>query len=241
MAKFCTNCGNQLDENASMCLKCGYTIGGISNPSSNNSSNSGKVKKEGLPTWAIVLIVVGCVMLIPLVMIVAIVVFTIRTTSNIVGDHIDNVDESEVIIGTVNDTLENDDLKITLNDALMYSSIGNGYYVDTPVDGKEYLVFFLEIENLDDENVYISSYDFDGYVDGYSVSSESFFDDIDGVEQLSSDLAPGMKVNGYVAFEIDTTWQNFEIHFEKFDLDFEDADDKFVFKVKNNEEERGGV
>lgn len=247
MAKFCTNCGNQLEENAAMCLNCGYMVGGVSNPASNNSNNlnnSGNVKKKGLPTWAIVLIVVGCVLLVPLIIFIAFIVFTFRTTSNIIDDvkdHIDNIDESEVITGTIDDTLENDDIRITLNDALMYSYVGDEYYIDTPAEGKEYLIFFFEVENLDDENVYISSYDFDGYVDDYYVSSKSLINDIDGVKQLSSNLAPGMKVNGYVAFEIDTTWKNFEIHYEEFDFDYDDDDDNFIFKVKNSDEESTGV
>ena len=53
MAKFCTNCGNELTDNASICIKCGKEING-------NKSNGGKRKnKKGLPTWAIILIVVG--------------------------------------------------------------------------------------------------------------------------------------------------------------------------------------
>ena len=51
MAKFCANCGNELPENAAMCVKCGTMVNG----SGNNKGN----KKKGLPTWAIVLIVVG--------------------------------------------------------------------------------------------------------------------------------------------------------------------------------------
>ena len=189
MAKFCTNCGKELEENASMCLNCGYMIGGVSNPTSNNNSN---VKKKGLPTWAIVLIVVGCVLLVPIIIITAIVVFTFKTSSNIISDvknHINNIGESEVIIGTIDDTLENDDIRITLNDALMYSSVGDGYFVDTPAEGKEYLVFFFDVENLSDQTLYLSNYSFDGYVDGYSIDSMTLFNDIDGYSSISSNLA----------------------------------------------------
>lgn len=239
MAKFCTNCGNQLEENASMCLNCGYMVGGVSNPASNNSNNlnnSGNVKKKGLPTWAIVLIVVGCVVLVPLIIIVAILVFTFKTTSNIIDDvkdHVNNVTESREIIGTIDDTLENDDFRITLNDALMYSSINTGSFTNTPAEGKEYLVFFFDVENLGDKSLYLSSYSFDGYVDGYSVNPKTLFGDIDGYSDMSSNIAPGKKVKGYVAFEIDTTWKNFEISYDEFDLDLEDTDDTFIFKVIN--------
>lgn len=238
MAKFCTNCGNQLEENASMCLNCGYMIGGVSNPTSNNSNNNSNVKKKGLPTWAIVLIVVGCVMLVPLIIFIAFLVFTFRTTSNIIDDvkdHVDNVMESREIIGTIDDTLENDDFRITLNDALMYSSISDGTFTNTPSEGKEYLVFFFDVENLSDKSIYLSNYSFDGYVDGYSVNSKTLFGDIDGYSDMSTNIAPGKKVKGYVAYEIDTTWKNFEISYREFDLDLEDTDDTFIFKVINSD------
>ncbi|MBQ1230491.1 MAG: hypothetical protein IIX80_05585, partial [Clostridia bacterium] len=61
--------------------------------------------------------------------------------------------------------LENDDFRITFNDALMYSSISNGTFTNTPSVGKEYLVFFFEAENLSDKSIYLSNYSFDGYVD----------------------------------------------------------------------------
>ena len=64
MAKFCINCGNELPENAAMCVKCGTMVNG----SGNNKGN----KKKGLPTWAIVLIVVGCVIILPILVLVVI-------------------------------------------------------------------------------------------------------------------------------------------------------------------------
>ena len=81
---------------------------------------------------------------------------------------------------------------------------------------------------MSDESEYISSYDFSGYVDGYTNSVKYMFNDIDGVEELGTDLAPGMKTNGYVAFEVDQNWQEFEIHFDDW---FED--EELVFAVVN--------
>ena len=62
MAKFCINCGNELPENAAMCVNCGTMVNG----SGNNKGN----KKKGLPVWAIVLIVVGCVIILPILVLV---------------------------------------------------------------------------------------------------------------------------------------------------------------------------
>ena len=56
----------------------------------------------------------------------------------------------------------------------------------------------------------------------------SLFNTIDEVEELGADLAPGMKANGYIAFEIDTTWKEFEVHF--------DDNEKVIFKVVNEED-----
>ena len=229
MAKFCTNCGKELVENAAMCLNCGKLV----NENNTNNNGNGKKKKKGLPTWAIVLIVVGCVILIPIIIIIVlgIIGYNVIKDSGVNID--DYLNESLTQRGTIGDTLKTDNLRIILTDALMYSSIEGEYFTDTPAGGKEFLVFFFDIENISDESEYISSYSFSGFVDGYSVSSKHLFNTIEGVEELGADLAPGMKANGYIAFEIDTTWKEFEVHFD--DYDFDD-NEKVIFKVVNEED-----
>ncbi len=203
MAKFCTNCGKELEENAAMCLNCGKLV------ESGNNKKDGK-KKKGLPTWAIVLIVVGAVVLIPIILFV---VFSFLIYRNISDATMDYIEENEVIVGTIGDTLRTDDFKITLTDALMYSSIEGQYYTDTPMDGREYLVFFFDVENISDESEYISTYNFYGYVDERKAHVEYLTNDINGAVELNVNLDVGEKVSGYVAFEVDTSWQNFEIRY----------------------------
>jgi len=223
MAKFCAHCGKELDANAAMCLNCGVLV------ENTNVTTAKNEKKKGLPTWAIVLIVVGCFTLLPLILIVLIAVMAfIVIDDNDINNIEDYLEESIVQKGTISDTLRTDDYKITLVDALMYDQIGSNEYIEVPKEGKEYLVFFFNVENISGESQYISSYDFSGYVDGYTISSEFLYNDIDGVGELGADLAIGMKTKGYIAYEVDTTWQKFEIHFS----DWFD-DEELVFTVVN--------
>ena len=139
MAKFCTNCGKELVENAAMCLNCGKLV----NENNTNNNGNGKKKKKGLPTWAIVLIVVGCVILIPIIIIIVlgIIGYNVIKDSGVNID--DYLNESLTQRGTIGDTLKTDNLRIILTDALMYSSIEGEYFTDTPAEGKEFLVFFF--------------------------------------------------------------------------------------------------
>lgn len=45
MAKFCTNCGNEIDENADYCLNCGKQINNISSQTVNNYKSNDLIKK----------------------------------------------------------------------------------------------------------------------------------------------------------------------------------------------------
>ena len=74
--------------------------------------------------------------------------------------------------GTIGDTLSSNDVKITLTDALIYSRIEGEAFTDTPAEGKEYLVFFFNVENIDDENNFVSIHNFTGYVDDTLVASK---------------------------------------------------------------------
>ena len=228
MAKFCTNCGKELDDNAAMCLNCGVIV---DNKSSNPTNSSNKEKKKGLPTWAIVLIVVGCLVLIPLIIfiVVGIVAYNLISDSDVDLDIDDYFEETATQRGTIGDTLKSDTFRIILTDALIYDHVGSeDGYMGMPAEGKEYLVFFFNIENISRESRYISDYDFDGYVDGYTVSTKYLFNEINGTKRLGADLSPNMKTIGYVAFEVNKTWQEFELHYSDW-LDNEEL----VFTVVN--------
>ena len=227
MAKFCTNCGKQLDENAALCLNCGVLVG-------NTNNNQNKEKKKGLPTWAIILIIVGSILLLPIIVIVVFFIFAFNTVNKIIENPDIDIwtDEEEVIAeGTIGDTLISDDFKITLTDALMYDSIGTEEEtIDIPDEGKEYLVFFFDVENISEESQYISDFDFTGYVDGYELEVEYLYNDIDGIGDLDATLKPYKKAKGYVAFEVDETWESFEIRYSDW---FDDTE--LVFRVINEE------
>ena len=228
MAKFCTNCGNELEENSVMCGKCGKMV----NENVNKNTSNGNGKKKGLPAWAIVLIVVGCVILIPIIICIILAIVGINYIKDNDINIKDYIEEVVTSNGTIGDTLTSDDLKITLTDALMYSSIEGDSFTDTPSEGKEYLVFFFNVENTGDESEYISSYNFSGYVDNTFVNNVILFNNVDGNESLSADLAPGKKARGYVAYEVDTNWKEFEIHYKDNSFDLEDS---MIFKVVNED------
>ncbi|MGN1312174.1 MAG: DUF4352 domain-containing protein [Bacilli bacterium] len=233
MAKFCTNCGNELtDDNASICIKCGKEI-------NENKSNGGKKKnKKGLPTWAIILIVVGCTLLIPIIIFIIFAIFSYNYIKDNDIQIKDYIEEITTVKGTIGDTLINDDVRITLTDALIYSEINGDEFTDKPSYGKEFLIFFFNIENMDDESKYISTYNFSGYVDDVAVQTKDLFNDVEDTPVLGVDLASGKKARGYVAFEINEDWKKFEIRYKENSFD----EDSIIFTVVNeNNNQNEGV
>ena len=228
MAKFCTNCGKKLEENAALCLNCGVLVG-------NTNNNQNKEKKKGLPTWAIILIIVGSMLLLPVIIVIIFFIFAFNTVNNIIENpNIDMWTDGETIIeeGTIGDTLVSDDFKITLTEALMYNRVGTEEdTMDIPGEGKEYLVFFFDVENISDESQYISDYDFTGYVDEYEIEVEYLYNDINGIGDLDATLKPNKKIKGYVAFEVEETWKSFEISYSDW---FDDKE--LIFKVINKDD-----
>ena len=214
MAKFCTNCGKELPENAAICVNCGNMIG-----------NNKKEKKKGLPTWAIVLIVIGCVVLIPIIIFA---IFAAVGYKYIKDNDInikDYIEKSMISYGTIGDTLTDYDTRITLTNALIYSNIG-GVNADTE---KEYLVFFFEVENVSDDSLYISNHNFNGFFDQKEVASIISSVEIEGYKPLGEVLSEGDITKGYVAYEIDSDWNNFSIHFRRNSFDY----DSIIFDVYN--------
>ena len=243
MAKFCPNCGNEMLDEAVMCVKCGTMVNDNNKKTSENKiiNDGGKTgddnkKKKGLPAWAIVLIVFGSIGLLVMLVIVAFTIVGVnilkKTDHNEIKDKINDYIEENTksLYGTIGDTLTDDEFKITLTGAYMYNSIGDGSLVDTPGDGKEYLLFFFDVENISDEDEFISYYDFDGYVDDVACDTTIIFNDVDGIKNLSANLASGKKAQGFVAFEVDKDWKDFEISYKQ---NF--SDKSLIFKVTNSE------
>lgn len=238
MAKFCPNCGNEMIDEAAMCVKCGTVVEG-NNTNKNNESNpvTNGEKKKGLPAWAIVLIVLGSIGLLVILVIAVFAIIGINALKKVDVDEVKNKIENYIeentdstLYGTIGDTLTDDEFKITLTGAYMYDSIGDGSLVDTPADGKEYLLFFFDVENISNEDEFISYYDFDGYVDNVSCDTIIIFNDVDGTKNLSVNLASGKKAQGFVAFEVNKDWKDFEIRYKQIF-----SDKSLIFKVTNSE------
>ena len=228
MNKYCTNCGNELPENAGICVKCGKMI-----EETNTRGNTNNKKK--FPVWAIILIIFGSIFSLFVGMIV---LFGVILTSDDFDEVIDDIPNIINERGTVGDTLYSEDYKITLNKVLKYDTIGEGDNQLTADDGKEYLVLFFEVENISSDTINISSYNFNGYVDGYSVPYEYVSNKIEGIDMLSSTLSPGMKTRGYVAYMVDKDWNEFEVHLKEFL--FDDMGN-ITFNITNGSNNLNGV
>ena len=224
MAKFCTNCGDKLEDNA-VCPKCNSVK---KEKTVKDTKSDIKKEKKKMPIWLIILIIVILVVVIPITFLT---VLFFNVFDYIDDNDIDIKDYVEKYLekGTIGDTLRTDNFRIILTDTLMYSSIEAEEYTDMPSDGKEYLVFYFNIENISDDKEYISIHNFNGVVDGKSINPLKLVNSIDGVTNLDKDLYSGEKVRGFVAFEVDTNWKNFEIHFNENSWD----EDDIVFEVVN--------
>ena len=97
-----------------------------------------------------VLIVIGCVIIIPIIIVVVLAIVGFKYVKDNDIDIKEYIEESATMKGTIGDTLSGDDVKITLTDVLIYPRIEGEAFTDTPAEGKEYLVFFFNVENIDE-------------------------------------------------------------------------------------------
>lgn len=83
-----------------------------------------------------------------------------------------------------------------------------------PTDGNVFVLVEFEIANNSNSELAVSSLiSFDGYVDGYSAST-SFGALMENEQsQLDGTIAPGMKMRGWIGYEVSAGWRELEIHF----------------------------
>ena len=97
---------------------------------------------------------------------------------------------------------------------------------------------FFEVENISSDTVIISSYNFNGYVDGYSVPYEYVSEKVEDMNMISATLSPGMKTKGYIAYMVDKDWQDFEVHLKGFLFDDVGS---ISFNITNGNDNLSGV
>lgn len=119
----------------------------------------------------------------------------------------------------VGDIIETSNLRITFLSAEPYTS--DNMFIE-PADGNEFYRLEFEFENIGSDDEYVSSFNFDGYADGYAVN-QIYFDDT-----LSATLSSGKKVKGAVYFEIPADAEEFVAEY----LDNMWTSKRYVFVVK---------
>lgn len=104
--------------------------------------------------------------------------------------------------------------RITVENIQTYKTLDN-ILIEDPPRGKIFLAFFLEVENISDQDSDINYLRFDGYCDNYSTDVELFSGPIDGVNVLVGNVAAGKKRKGCLLFEADSDWKTFELHYDE--------------------------
>ncbi len=216
--KYCTNCGNKLGENASVCLKCGKIF---------NNNNNNVNKKKGLPVWAIVLIVLGAIFLIPIIFaILGYVLFSKSYKAYDFDDDYDYYDEEYVEdYGTIGDTLDTGSLSFTLSNYILYSEMDE---IDGDTYDKVYLILYFDVKNYSNRSMKISNYDFVGYADYEYVTAINEKLKYADHEYLAGKIEPGETVSGCIVFLVDEDWDEFEVSYNNY------YDNEITFWLEND-------
>lgn len=90
-----------------------------------------------------------------------------------------------------------------------------GSKINKPSDGKEFVLLNITIENISNSDILISSmFNFTAYVDDIAVN-ESLSAQIakKGINAVNGTVAPGKKIVGTLAYELNKEWKQMKIYF----------------------------
>ena len=196
--KKCKYCQEEIAKNVKTCPKCGG--------------------KFGLPTFVKFLIVI--------LIIIVCIVGCVSSCSKSVSDSIDETtnsykDKNGKTSFKLNETFENSHIRLTMTEANVdfkgyseYATVKPGYKV---------LAAKFEVENIGNDEEYVSYLDFDAYADETAI--EDFYYADDKYPQIASTISKGKKASGYVFYEVPkdaskitieykpSAWENVQIEF----------------------------
>lgn len=199
----CKKCGNEVANDQLTCSHCGAALGENVQPQFQPQAPA-KVKKPVYKKWWFWVLIVFAV-----IFIISLGSGDEEPTKEVnAGSTQAQTEAAETTFG-LNETAVFSDLKMTATE--IDESRGNEF--NRPSDGNIFVGIKFTIENISDEEQFVSSLLlFESYADdvksAYSISAEIAFPDgtIDG------NLAPGKKLVGWYALEAPEDWEEIELN-----------------------------
>lgn len=121
--------------------------------------------------------------------------------------------ESAPLVFKEGETAAKDGIEITMTK--VKESKGKQY--NRPGKGKVFLICDFLVENKSENDYTMSMLDYNASADGFTLS-ECYYSDEEDFSSLSGTIAPGNKLKGSIAFEVDKKYKKFEISFDMGDL-----------------------
>ena len=186
--KKCKYCQEDIAKNSKRCPKCGG--------------------KLGMSGWAkaliIVVIIFGCI------------IGCVSSCSKTVNDAVEDTKNSFKDINgktsfRINEAFQNKYEKITMTEMNLNVTDYNEYL--GPKDGNKIIALKFEVENIssDNDELYVSSFEFNAYADG--VAADSYIYGSDKYNDLSATVGKGKKTIGYVLYEVPINSQKITVEY----------------------------
>ena len=119
-------------------------------------------------------------------------------------------DSKKTQIGT---EIHSDTWNVKLLDTKKYDTVGETF-TQKADDGKEFVIFYLEAENVSSEDDYFNMLYFRSYIDGYLADQTILLSDVDGYSSMSGNVASGKKIKGYIAVQAPMGWNSVELIYD---------------------------
>lgn len=207
---FCKHCGKEISETAKFCDGCGKPVAEeITTPVAAPIVEEAPKKKKRHPILGTIVLILG--------------IFIIIGALGGGNDEPKKVEGNVPVaaapaettvpaVFTVGDTLEMDNVLVTLNDV----SESNGSQFLKPTDGNVFVICEFTIENNTDSEMAVSSImSFEGYFDDYAANlSLGAMTADQSKQQLDGKVAPGKKISGVVGYEAPEDWAEMEVRFK---------------------------
>lgn len=181
--KTCPKCKKQVKIDAKACPHCGYKFLSTS----------------------------GCLLILIIVFVLIYIIVSVAKGSVPFFSSKDIVNSVSITVkddskGTYNDatkTLYLSEINISIENVKQASKnqLGN-----SPAKGNIYIAIYLKIDNVSNENQYISFYDFDAYCSGIQCKTNSA-----AFESIGGDISPQKSTLGWFTFEAPKNWTELEI------------------------------
>ena len=126
--------------------------------------------------------------------------------------------EAESYIVKINEPYNSAGISVEILGLETYASLETDRYIDNAIEGQEYVVVYLKINNMSTQDEYFNYNDLQSYFDGEAVDTTYLINNPKDYQSIFNVLPANSETKGYLVYQVPKDWKELKIEYNGWEI-----------------------